>query len=107
MVSHDVISNNDYVLHGAAAMVVDSSKLGSISGKKCEEPLGDPVCVCSFKKALSAGQLIDFGDPVLPAMDCFEQQSTRQFVHSRMVSLYFITKFLMALVTGHGALSRA
>ena len=35
-------------------------------------------------------------------MDCIEQLSTRQLVHSRVVSLYFITKFLTALVTGQG-----
>ena len=82
MVAHDVISDKDYVLHGAAAMIVEFSKFGSISGKKYEEPLVDPVCVCGFEKTLLAGQLIDFGDPVRPVMDCIEQLYTRQLVHS-------------------------
>ena len=32
MVVYDVVSDKDYVLRGAVAMVVDFSKLGSISG---------------------------------------------------------------------------
>ena len=60
----------------------------------------DPVYVCSFEKALSAGQLIDFGEPVRPVMDYIEQLSIRQLVHSRMVSLSYLPKFLTALVTG-------
>ena len=77
MIAHSMNLNKDCVLRGASAMTVDLSKFGSISGKKYEEPLGDPVCVCGFEKALSAGQLIDFGDPVRPVMDCIEQLSTR------------------------------
>ena len=45
-------------------MSVDLSKFGIVSEKKYGGPLDDPVCVCGFEKALSAGQLIDFGDPV-------------------------------------------
>ena len=76
------------------------SKLGCLSNKKYGEPLGEPICVCGFEKALSAEQLIGFGDPTRPVMDCIEQLSTRQLVHSRMVSLNFVNKFLTALVTG-------
>ena len=72
MIAHDTTSNKDCFFRGAAAMVVDISKLGSVSGKKYGEPLGDPVCVCSFEKAILAVQLIDFGDPVRPVMDCIE-----------------------------------
>ena len=100
MVAHDVISNKDYVLRDAAAMVDDFSKLGNISVKKYEAPLADPVGVCGFEKALSAGQLIYFGDPVRPVMDCIEQLSTSQIFHSRVVSLYIVTRFLTALITG-------
>ena len=81
-------------------MTVDLNKLGSISGKKYGEPLDDPVCVCSFEKVLLAEELIDFGDPVRPMMDCIEQLSKRQLVHSRMISLFYVTKFLTAIVTG-------
>ena len=82
MVAHGMLLDKDYVLCDAAAMAVDLSKLGSISEKKYEEPLDDHVCVYSFEKALSAGQLIDFGDSVRPAMDCIEQLSTHQLVLS-------------------------
>ena len=82
MFAHDTKSDKDYVLSGEAAMAVD-----------------DPVCVCGFEKALSAGQLINFGDPVCSVMDCIEQLSTRKLVHSRMVSIFFVTKFLATLVT--------
>ena len=99
MVAHHTTLNKDCILRGAAVMAIDISKLGTISGKKHGEPLDDPVCVCGFEKALSAGQLIDFSDPVRPAMDCFEQLSTCQLILSRMVSLFIVTKFLTALVT--------
>ena len=49
-----------------------------------------------------AGQIIDFGDPVRPVMDYIEQLSTRKLVHNRIVSLYFVSRFLTALVTGQG-----
>ena len=81
-------------------MPVDLSKLGTISGKKYGDPQDDPVCVCDFEKSLSARQVIDFGDPVRLVMDCIEQLSTRQLVHSRMFSLFIVTKLLTALVTG-------
>ena len=71
-VVHEVISSKDYVFHGAATMVVDLSKYGSISGKKYEEPLGDAVSVCGFENALSAGQLFDFGDAVGLVLECIE-----------------------------------
>ena len=51
MVTHDVISDKDYILRGAAEMVVDFRMLGCILGKEYEEPLIDPVCVCSLGKA--------------------------------------------------------
>ena len=62
MVTHDTTSGQGCFLRGAEAMSVDLSKFGIISGKKYGELLDDPVCVCGFEKALSAGQLIDFGD---------------------------------------------
>ena len=65
MVAHDTTSNKDYILRVAAAMAIDLSNFATISGKKCEEPLDDRVCVCGFEKALSAGQLIYFGDRVI------------------------------------------
>ena len=102
MVAYDVISNKEYVLRGATAMVVDFSQFGSISRKRYGEPLGDLVCFCVFEKALLAGQLVDFGDPVHPVMNCIEKLSTRQLVYSQMVSLYFVTRFLTPLVTGQG-----
>ena len=40
-------------------------------------------------------------------MDCIEQLSTRQLVHNRIISLFFLTKFLMALVTGYKTLEEA
>ena len=49
------------------------------------------------------GQLFEFDDSACPVMDCFEQLSTCQLVHSRIVSLYFVKNFLKALVTGHKA----
>ena len=78
-------------------MTVDLSQFGHVSGKDYGVSLSDPLCVCGFEKALLAGQLIDFGDPVSPAMDCIEQLSTRQLVYSRIVSLCFVTKFLTVL----------
>ena len=101
-VVHEVISSKDYVLHGAVTMVVDLSKFGTISGKKYEEPLGDPVSVCGSEKALSAGKLINFGDAIGLVLDCIEQLSTHKLVHSRVVSLYLNTKFLRVLVTSQG-----
>ena len=58
------------------------------------------MCVCRVKKALSAGQLFEFLDLVHPVLDCIEQLSKRELVHSRIVSLYSVARFLMALVTG-------
>ena len=58
-------------------MSVDLSKVGIVSGKNYGEPLDDPVCICGFERALSARQLIDFGDWVRPVMDCIEHLSTR------------------------------
>ena len=55
MIVHDTTSNKDYFLRGAAAGVIDLSKLGPVSGKKYGEPLDDPVCVCGFEKTLSTG----------------------------------------------------
>ena len=89
-----------FLLRGAAAMVVDLSKFSSVSGNKYGEPLGDPACVYGFEKAFSVGKLIDFGDLLHPVMDCIEKLSTHQPVHSEIVSLFFITKFLTALITG-------
>ena len=77
-----------------------SKQVGSISGKEYVEPFSDPICVCKFEKVLSAGQLIDFGEPARPVMDCIEQFFTCQLVHNRNVSLYFVTRFLTARVTG-------
>ena len=70
-----------------------------MSGWKYGESLVEPICVCSFKNTFSAGQLIEFGDPALPVINCIEKPYTCQLVHSRMVSLFFVNKFLMALVT--------
>ena len=69
MVAHNTKLNKYCALRGASAMTVGLSKFGSISGMKYGEPLDDPVCVCGFEKALSAGQLIYFGDLVRPVMD--------------------------------------
>ena len=80
-------------------MTVELSRFGIICGRKYGKPLDDPVCVCGFKTALSIGKLIDFGDLTRPVMDCIEQLSTRQPVHSRLVSLFLVTMFLTALVT--------
>ena len=44
--------------------------------------------------------LSTFGDPVRLVIDCTEKLSTRQLVHSRIVSIFYKTKFLTALVTG-------
>ena len=107
IVAHDISSYKDYVLRGAAAMAFDLSKFGTISEKKYGEPLDGPVCVCGFEKAFSAEQLIDFRDPVRPLMDCIEQSYKRQLVHSRMVSLLFVTKFLTVLVSGQENPARA
>ena len=49
------------------------SKISTIPGKKYEEPLHDPVCVCRFEKTLSAEHLIDSGDSARPVMDCIEK----------------------------------
>ena len=99
MIAHNSTSIEDCILRGASAMTTNLSKLGTISSKKHGEPLDDSLCVYGFEKVLSAGQFIDFGDPVRPVMDCIEQLCTRQLVRSRMGSLFFITKFLRALVT--------
>ena len=69
MIAHDTTSEKDYVFRGAAAMVIDLSKFGSIPGKRYGEPLDDPVCVCGFEKALSVRQLIDLGDSIRPVME--------------------------------------
>ena len=76
--------------------------MGCIFGKKYGEPFVDPVRICSLEKALSAEQLIDLGDPIRPVMDCIEQLYTRYLVHSRVVSLYFITKSPTAIITVQG-----
>ena len=99
MVAHDKTLNKHYVLRGAEAMVVDLSKLDTISVKKYGEPLDDPECICGFEKTFSVVKLIEFVDPVRPVMDCTEQLSTRQLLLSRMVSFFFDTKSLTALVT--------
>ena len=94
------LCNKGNLIRGASAIPVDFSKLSSVSGQKCGEMLGEPVCVCGFEKTPLAGKLIDVGYSVRPLMDCIELLSTRQLVYSRMVSLIFIYKFLTALVTG-------
>ena len=81
MVGHDMKSNNDCVFRSASAMTADLSKFDTESGKKYGDPLGDPVCVCGFEKALSARQLIEFDDQVRPVMVFIEQLSTRQLVY--------------------------
>ena len=40
-------------------------------------------------------------------MDCIKQLSTRQLVHSRIVSLYFVSRFLTGQITGQGVPSGA
>ena len=81
-------------------MTVDLSKFGTMCGKNYGEPLDDPVCVCGFEKAISAGQLIESGDPVHTVMYRIDQLSTCQPAHSLMVSLFFVTKLLTTQVTG-------
>ena len=100
MIAYDTESNKDCFFRSAAAVAVDLSKLCFVSAKKYGKPLDDSVYICGFEKSLSAGQLIDFSDPIRSVMDCIEQLSTRQLVHSRMVSLFLVTKLLTALVTG-------
>ena len=64
MVAHDTTSGKDCFPRGVTAVLVYLSKFGTTSGKKYGEPLEDPLCVCGFENALSAGRLIDFEDPV-------------------------------------------
>ena len=99
-VAHQSTCNKDSFFRGETVIAVDFSSFDCLSEKEYGEPLDEPIFVCGFEKALSAGLLIDFGDPTRPVTDCIEQLSTRQLIHSRMVLLYFVTKFLTALVTG-------
>ena len=55
MVAYNTKLNSNCALRGASAMKFDLSKFGSIPCMKYVEPLDDPVCVCGFEKALSAG----------------------------------------------------
>ena len=71
-------------------MSTDLSKLSIASEKEYGELVDDPLCVYGFEMALSVGQLIDFGEPANPVMDCIEHLSTRKLVHSRLVSLFFV-----------------
>ena len=69
MIAHSSLPNKDNFLRFVAAMAFDFSKIGCLSGQKYGESLGGPVSVCSFEKALSGGQLIEFGNPVRPVMN--------------------------------------
>ena len=100
MVGQDTKTNKDRIIRGAAAMIVDLSKFGTESEKNYREPLREPVCVCSFKKAFSVGKLIDLGDSACPKMYCIKQLSTGQLVYSRVISLYLIITLLTSLVIG-------
>ena len=60
MVAHDMTSDEDCFLLRATTMSVDLSKLVIVSTKTYGEPLDNPVCVCGFEDALSAGHLIGF-----------------------------------------------
>ena len=53
-------------------MPADFSTFGSMSLQKYREPRGEPVCVRVFEKTLSAGKLIEFGDPVRSVIDYSE-----------------------------------
>ena len=61
MLAHDTTSSKDCIPRGATAMMVDLSKLCSVSEMNYGELIDDPVCFCSFEKAFSAAQLIFFG----------------------------------------------
>ena len=87
-------------------MAIDLSNIGCLSGQRYGVPLGELVCVYGFEKTLSSGQLIDFGFSTRPVMDCIEKLSIRQTAHSRMVLVFFINKYLTALVTDQDISSR-
>ena len=75
--------------------------------KEYREQFSNPICVCGFEYVFSVGQLDDFGDTVRPVLDCIEHLSTHELVFSRIVSLYFIARFLTAVVTGQRDPARA
>ena len=101
MITQKELSNKDHLIRGAAAMEVDFSKFGTLSGLKYGEALGEPVCARGFEKAFLTGQLIDFGNPARLVTDCIEQLSTRQIVCRRMISLFYTKKYPTAIVSGH------
>ena len=68
-IAHKSLHSKDNFFRGAAEIAVDFSEFGCFSDKNYGEPLGEPIKVCGFEKALSAGQLIDFGEPASPVMD--------------------------------------
>ena len=76
MVANNTTSIKDCIFHDAVAMAVDLCKLGSVPGKKYKQPLDARACVCSFEKAIYAGQLQNIVDPVHPLRDLIEQLST-------------------------------
>ena len=80
-------------------MTANLSKFGSLSGLKYEQTVSEIICACDFEKFLSADQLIDFGDPVRPVMDCIEQRSTHQPVYCQMVRLFLLYKQLTVITT--------
>ena len=69
MIAHQSFLNKDYFPRGADSRVVDFSRFGCLSDQKYGESFDELVIVCSFQKTLSAGQLIEFGDPVRSVMD--------------------------------------
>ena len=64
MIVHQSSCNEYSFFRSAAVIALDFIKFGSFSEKKYGEPLDELICVYVFEKALSAGQMIDFGDPV-------------------------------------------
>ena len=52
MVYPDLLSKKYCILRGAAAMLIDLNKFGTMSRKKYRKPLDDPVCVCGLKRPI-------------------------------------------------------
>ena len=91
IVGYDETSNKYRVFRSSAAMTINLSWFCHVSGKGYGEPLSDPICICGFERALSAGKIINFGDLARPVMDCIQQLSIFQIVHSQIVPIYFVT----------------
>lgn len=98
MVALDTTTSKDCVFRGAAIMMVRSQQARFYIREDVWEPLADLGCACSFRKALSAVQLIDSGYFIRPMMDFIDQISRRQLDRSQIVSQLFVTKLLTAQI---------